>query len=89
MTCTHVWALVALVLCCVHSYTEGKTLDELYLKPLEPLWYEGQPYPACEAIIAAFYYDSKTDVLNHVSKKQCRRYSTLYIRGVVFYIYVI
>lgn len=43
-------------------------LDELFLKPLAPLWYKGQPYDACEAIIDTFY-SSEAEELHKVNTK--------------------
>lgn len=69
MAGTHLWALVALVhiYCCVHSHSQSDTkLDELFLEPLRPLWYDGQPYAACETIIDTMY-GTDTFGLNRVS----------------------
>lgn len=56
MARTHMWALVALMHCWAHLYSEGKSrLDKLFLEPLRPMWYDGQPYAACEAIFDTLY----------------------------------
>lgn len=63
-----IWALAAVMQCCMHTYAE-EHLDTLFLQPLEPLWYKGQPYDACEAIINKFYgADEKK--LNQVGEQE-------------------
>lgn len=51
---TYIWSLVFIYFL-VHSYAGRENLDELFMEPLKPFWYPGQPFLACDAIIRKFY----------------------------------
>lgn len=79
MACTQIWALVAVMYFCAHSYTIEEQLDKVFVDSLEPLWYMGQPFPACEAIIDKFY-SCYPDRLEYVSNNDM---TYIYMRGFV------